>query len=127
MSTGQSGLTMGETANGRSFQDRPLPRRRIGDVTRRTPPLPRHRESSLRTPTPGARKGGPAEAVEEGDLEVTDYQLNEIRRLAGLFVGQLDESELALFELAIKNGRAVRAYEGGAGLMGLAKVRYIPQ
>jgi hypothetical protein len=57
---------------------------------------------------------------------MTDYQLNEIRRLSGLFEGQLDDSEMALFELAIKHGRAVRSYEGAAGFMGLAKVRYLP-
>ena len=46
-----------------------------------------------------------------------------VTRLDGLFVGQLNEDELLLFELAIKEGLAYRSYEGGASFMGLAKVR----
>jgi hypothetical protein len=43
-------------------------------------------------------------------------------RIVGLFVGQLDEVELALFEQAIKDGVARRYYDGTAGFLGLAKV-----
>lgn len=46
-----------------------------------------------------------------------------VRHLNGLFVGQLTPDELELFELAVERGLAYRSYEGGAGFMGLAKVR----
>lgn len=49
--------------------------------------------------------------------------MNDLDRLEGLFVGQLNERELKIFETAIKDGEAQRSYEGGAGFMGLAKVR----
>lgn len=47
----------------------------------------------------------------------------ELRRLDGLFVGQLEPEEIDLFEQAIERGMARRSYEGAAGFMGLAKVR----
>lgn len=43
--------------------------------------------------------------------------------IEGLFVGQLNDEELEWFEWMVKRGRAQRSYEGGAGFMGLAKVR----
>ncbi len=49
--------------------------------------------------------------------------MSDLDRLEGLFVGQLDERELKMFEQAVKNGEAQRSYEGGPGFMGLAKVR----
>ena len=49
--------------------------------------------------------------------------MDDLRRIEGLFVGQLDERELRTFERAIEDGEARRSYEGGAGFMGLAKVR----
>jgi hypothetical protein len=47
----------------------------------------------------------------------------ELRRLEGSFVSQLNEQELEAFERAVADGKAYRSYEGGAGFMGLAKVR----
>ncbi len=43
--------------------------------------------------------------------------------IEGLFVGQLDPGEMRTFERAVQDGEAYRSYEGGAGFMGLAKVR----
>ena len=48
-----------------------------------------------------------------------------IARVNGLFVGQLDESEMEAFNEACNSGLAARVYEGGAGFMGLAKVRVL--
>lgn len=49
--------------------------------------------------------------------------MSDLERIEGLFVGQLDEKEMRLFERAIEDGEARRSYEGGAGFMGLARVR----
>ncbi len=49
--------------------------------------------------------------------------MDDLRHIEGLFVGQLNDRELRLFERAIQDGEARRSYEGGAGFMGLAKVR----
>lgn len=46
-------------------------------------------------------------------------------RIDGLFVGLLDKEELAIFDDACRHYEARRSYEGGGGLMGLAKVRLI--
>jgi len=46
-----------------------------------------------------------------------------LSRINGLFVGLLDEDELKIFDDACRTQDARRSYEGGAGLMGLAKVR----
>lgn len=51
--------------------------------------------------------------------------MTDLEQIEGLFVGQLDERELRTFERAIDDGEARRSYEGGAGFMGLAKVRLI--
>jgi hypothetical protein len=51
--------------------------------------------------------------------------VTDLERIEGLFVGSLDDYELWLFERAISDGMAERSYEGGAGFMGLAKVRLI--
>jgi hypothetical protein len=40
-----------------------------------------------------------------------------------IFVGQLNERELQIFERAIESGEAYRSYENGAGFLGLAVVR----
>jgi hypothetical protein len=53
-----------------------------------------------------------------GGIEMTDLE-----RMEGLFVGQLNARELRTFERAVEDGDAYRSYEGGAGFMGLAKVR----
>ena len=47
----------------------------------------------------------------------------ELKRLDGLFVGQLDSEEMKEFNKAIEEGTAYRSYEGMSGFMGLAKVR----
>jgi hypothetical protein len=49
--------------------------------------------------------------------------MSDLERIEGLFVGQLNERELRTFERAIADGEAYRSYEGGAGFLGLAKVR----
>ena len=51
--------------------------------------------------------------------------MSDLERIEGLFVGSLDDYELWLFEHAVADGMAVRSYEGGAGFMGLAKVRLV--
>jgi hypothetical protein len=51
--------------------------------------------------------------------------MTDLERIEGLFVGQLDDYELWLFEHAVADGMAERSYEGGAGFMGLAKVRLV--
>ena len=53
----------------------------------------------------------------------------DLDHIEGLFVGQLDKRQMRLFERAVQDGEAYRSYEGGAGFMGLAKVRlvYIPK
>ncbi len=43
----------------------------------------------------------------------------------GLFVGQLNDGEIALFNLACREGAARASYEGGTGFMGLARVRLV--
>lgn len=51
--------------------------------------------------------------------------MTDLRRIDGLFVGQLDADELKLFEWAIKEGLAMRWYQGASGFMGLAKVKVL--
>jgi hypothetical protein len=51
--------------------------------------------------------------------------VNDLERMEGLFVGQLDDYETWLFNHAVADGMAERSYEGGAGFMGLAKVRLV--
>lgn len=51
--------------------------------------------------------------------------MNDLERMEGLFVGQIDDYEMWLFEHAVTDGMAERSYEGGAGFMGLARVRLI--
>lgn len=52
--------------------------------------------------------------------------MNDLDSIEGLFVGQLNAAEMRLFERAVEDGEARRSYEGGAGFMGLAKVRQLP-
>jgi hypothetical protein len=51
--------------------------------------------------------------------------MSDLERIDGFFVGQLDANELRTFTRAVQDGEAVRSYEGGAGFMGLAKVRVV--
>jgi hypothetical protein len=51
--------------------------------------------------------------------------MTDLERMDGLFVGQLDDYETWLFDHAVADGMAERSYEGGAGFMGLAKVRLV--
>ena len=46
-------------------------------------------------------------------------------RINGLYVGQLDEFELAAFEQACRNHDATRSFDGPGGLFGLAKVKLL--
>ena len=51
-----------------------------------------------------------------------ESDLDDVMRLHGLFVGQLDAKELAAFARLVNAGWAHRSYEGAAGFLGLAKV-----
>jgi hypothetical protein len=51
--------------------------------------------------------------------------MNDLERLEGMHVGLLDEYEMWIFEHAVKDGMAIRSYEGAGGFMGLAKVRLV--
>lgn len=44
-----------------------------------------------------------------------------MRRVEGLFVGQLDDDELRFFRGLCRDGLMTRSYDGAGGLMGLAK------
>ena len=41
----------------------------------------------------------------------------------GMLVGQLSEEELECFNFLCEKGKASRVYQGGLGLLGLAKVK----
>ena len=51
--------------------------------------------------------------------------MSDLERLNGLYVGQLSEEELALFDAAVAEHKAYRSYEGMAGFLGLAKVKLV--
>jgi hypothetical protein len=53
----------------------------------------------------------------------TEAAMTDLEHIDGLFIGQLNEQEMHAFERAVAEGEAYRSYEGGAGFMGLAKVR----
>lgn len=83
--------------------------------------LPKGRFS--RTPTTFSVTGGPMTEPERSiEDRITDY-LEIVERVAGLYVGQLDEEEMAALDRCVKTGEAKRSYEGLAGSLGLAKVR----
>ena len=46
----------------------------------------------------------------------------ELERLGGLFIGQLNDEELELFNRMVKEGKAARSYAGMTGFMGLGRV-----
>lgn len=48
-----------------------------------------------------------------------------IEEMDGMFVGLLDDDEIAILNQAISDGKARRAYVGAAGFMGLAKVELL--
>ena len=54
---------------------------------------------------------------------MSGLSVEELRRLDGLFVGQLSETERDYFEQAVADGLAWRSYEGAAGMLGIPKVR----
>lgn len=41
---------------------------------------------------------------------------------AGLYVGQLNDDEMRMFNESVRRGLAYRQYAGAAGFMGLAKI-----
>jgi hypothetical protein len=51
--------------------------------------------------------------------------MSDLQRIEGLFVGQLSDAEMRVFERAVADGEARRSYEGGAGFIGLARVRLV--
>ena len=54
--------------------------------------------------------------------DMSDREINELSGLRGLFVGQLDQDEMRLFEKGVRAGIAFRSYEGVGAFLGLAKV-----
>lgn len=46
-----------------------------------------------------------------------------LRGLSGLFVGMLSEEEQEAFRLLKEHGLAADSYQGGAGFLGLSKVK----
>jgi len=46
-----------------------------------------------------------------------------LRLIEGLFIGQLTEDQVLLFNAGFDAGLCRRSYEGTLGLMGLARVR----
>lgn len=46
-------------------------------------------------------------------------------RLHGLFVPQLTDEELVVFDRMVREGRARRSYQGLAGFMGVARVEIV--
>ena len=51
--------------------------------------------------------------------------IEALRRIVGLFVGQLSEDELRIFNAACRSGHAYRSFTGASGFMGLAKVELV--
>jgi len=49
--------------------------------------------------------------------------LEKLEWADGILVGQLTEDELECFDYLCEKSKASRVYEGGLGLMGLAKVK----
>jgi len=49
----------------------------------------------------------------------------EVGRLNGMYVGQLDSDELAAFDRERKAGRARASYNHAGGFLGLAKVEVL--
>ena len=49
--------------------------------------------------------------------------MSDLDWVEGFFVGQLNDDEMKVFERAVEDGLAYRSYEGGAGFLGLARVR----
>lgn len=47
----------------------------------------------------------------------------DVHEMEGMFVGLLDDAEIKALDQAVSLGLARRSYEGGGGLLGLAKVR----
>lgn len=52
--------------------------------------------------------------------------MTDLERIEGLYVGQLNEREMRLFERAVRDGEAVRAWDHlAAAALGLARVKLI--
>ena len=49
--------------------------------------------------------------------------MTDLERIDGLYVGQLTESELRMFERAVKDGEAIRVWNPGRP--GVAKVKIV--
>lgn len=58
---------------------------------------------------------------------MSEEDFSDLTSLNGLYVGQLNSNEFALFEEAINKGWAQRNYDGVGGFMGLAKVKILRQ
>lgn len=57
---------------------------------------------------------------------MSDEQRREVEGWQGLYVGQLDNDEIKLFETAVREGIAFRNYDHAGGSLGLAKVGLHP-
>lgn len=55
-------------------------------------------------------------------MKSTKADRDAVRRLNGLYVGQLTNDELESFNRCVDDGTAHRSYQGVSGLLGLAKV-----
>lgn len=51
--------------------------------------------------------------------------MSDLERIDGLYVGQLNDDELRMFERAVKDGKAERSYKGAGALLGIAKVHLL--
>lgn len=55
--------------------------------------------------------------------ELTHEQDAFLSRVEGLFIGILNEAEIAEFDSLVEHHKALYSYEGASGFMGLAKAR----
>lgn len=55
--------------------------------------------------------------------DVTADDLDVLRRIDGLHVGMLTDDEQEILRRLVREGYAIRSYDGPAGLLGIAHVR----
>jgi hypothetical protein len=54
---------------------------------------------------------------------MTDTDEDIVRRMDGLYIGLLSDSELQILRRCIESGFATLVYEGFSGILGLGKVK----
>lgn len=57
--------------------------------------------------------------------DLTDAELIDLARLHGMYTGMLNEEELALFEKAIRCGKAFRSWKSNSAILGISKVHIV--